>query len=409
MFVKKLSLFFKNPQLNPQLNSPLNPQPNRHFKALIAFLSCAIILTIFNQNCFAQSNHQESNSQGNFNIQSEKNSKNQDFFSRLFPMPQRNHLHLVGSSTLYPFISAVAENFGREEEYKTPVVEATGTGGGFKLFCAGIGTNFPDFVNASRKIQNSEIEKCAQNNIRNIGEIKIGYDGIVLANSNLGNKYSLSLLQIFYAIAKEIPNPKNPDQLIVNPYKKWREIDKNLPDKKIAIYGPPSTSGTRDAFVELVMQKACLNLSAFVKNYSDEKIRAKKCQLIRSDGIFIEAGENDNLIVAKLKNNHDALGIFGFSFLEENHQLLQASAIESVEPSLDSIIKGNYKISRPLFVYYKKEHLELMPSMEKFIEEIISKNTLGNEGYLLQKGLIPLNDLELKNVRDQIQIDLNQK
>ena len=358
-----------------------------------------LLITSFVQNCFAQIKPEITNS-------SNQISKNNNFFSRYFQLPKRKHIHIVGSSTLYPFMAVIAENFGRDDEFKTPVVEATGTGGGFKLFCAGIGVEFPDFVNASRKIQNSEIQKCTQNGVKKIVEIKIGYDGIVLANSKTQSKYQFSLAQIFLAIAKEIPNPKNPQQLIANPYKKWREIDENLPDKNIAIYGPPSTSGTRDAFVELVLQKVCLQLPAFVKTYSDEKLRAKKCQLIRSDVIFIEAGENDNLIVQKLKNNQDALGIFGFSFLEENYQLLQASIIDNIEPSFESIINGNYKISRPLFVYFKKEHLDLIASMRQFIEEIISKNTLGNEGYLLQKGLIPLTDLELQAVKEQIEIDL---
>jgi len=368
------------------------------------FIVLSFLLTISTQNCFGQEKlGQEKQETIN---SSNQISKNNNFFSRYFQLPKRKHIHIVGSSTLYPFMAVIAENFGRDDEFKTPVVEATGTGGGFKLFCAGIGAEFPDFVNASRKIQNSEVEKCMQNGVKKIVEIKIGYDGIVLANSKTQNKYRLSLNEIFLAIAKEIPNPKNPEQLIANTYKKWREIDKKLPDKNIAIYGPPSTSGTRDAFVELVLQKVCLRLPAFVKAYSDEKLRAKKCQLIRSDGIFIEAGENDNLIVQKLKNNQDALGIFGFSFLEENYQLLQASTIDNIEPTFETIINEDYKISRPLFVYFKKEHLDLITSMRQFIEEIISKNTLGNEGYLLQKGLIPLTDLELQKVRDETEFNL---
>jgi phosphate transport system substrate-binding protein len=332
--------------------------------------------------------------------------KNSNFFSKFFSSHPRNQIQLVGSSTLYPFMAIVAENFGLNSDFKTPIVEATGTGGGFKLFCSGIGLQYPDFVNASRKIKNSEIAKCLENNIKNIGEIKIGYDGIVLANSKQESKYSLTLNHIFLAVAKQVPNPKNPLELIDNPYHKWQEIDQNLPNKKIAIYGPPSTSGTRDAFVELVLQKICNQLLPFQKIYFDEKIRIKKCQLIRSDGAFIEAGENDNLIVAKLKNNHDALGIFGFNFLEDNKQILQASKIDGVEPSFESIIEGSYKISRPLFVYFKKEHLDLIFSMRQFVGEIISKNTLGFEGYLMQKGLIPLTDLELKAVREQVEIDL---
>lgn len=326
------------------------------------------------------------------------------FFS--FRNKERQHLHIVGSSTVYPFIATVAENFGRENNHKTPVIEATGTGGGFKLFCAGVGANFPDFVNASRKIHNSEIKKCQNNGITNPIEIKIGYDGIVLANSNLSSKFKLTSQQIFLAIASQVPDSSDPSKLITNPYHKWQEIDKNLPNKTIAIYGPPTTSGTRDAFIELLMMPTCLELLAFKNSFKDEKIRNKNCQIIRSDGHFIEAGENDNLIVQKLKNNPDALGIFGFGFFEENHQLLQIAKIDDIEASYENIVNKSYKISRPLFVYFKKEHLDLFPFATNFIAELLSKNTLGFEGYLLQKGLIPLTDLELQKVRDEVNINL---
>ena len=323
-----------------------------------------------------------------------------------FKTSKREHLHIVGSSTLYPFTSVIAENFGRESEFKTPIVESTGTGGGFKLFCAGAGINYPDFSNASRKIEQSEIKKCVENGIKGIVEIKIGYDGIVLANSVAGIKYNLSKKEIFLALVAEVPNKKT-GQLIANPYKKWSDIDSKLPAINIAIYGPPTTSGTRDAFVELVMEKACMEMADFVKNYPDAKIRKKKCHVIRSDGHFIEAGENDNLIVQKLKNDVQALGIFGFSFLEENHGVIQAAVIDDTVPSFDNIASGAYSVSRPLFIYFKKEHLDLIKGMREFIAEIISKNTIGADGYLLQKGLIPLTDLELKKVRDEIARSLN--
>ncbi len=308
---------------------------------------------------------------------------------------KRNHIQIVGSSTVYPFAAVVAEEFGRNTEFKTPIVEANGTGGGFKLFCSGIGYNYPDFSNASRQIQNSEIKKCAENKIT-VGEIKIGYDGIVLANSIHGKKYNLTKEQIFLALAQKIPNNKG--ELVDNFYQKWSEIDKNLPDIKIAIYGPPSTSGTRDAFAELVMEEPCLKIKEFVSAFSDEKIRKKKCHIIRSDGAFIEAGENDNLIIQKLRNDKDALGIFGFSFLEENRNLLQASLIKGIEVSLETIVSGQYSISRPLFIYFKKEHLDLIPGMREFIKELTSIDTMGKDGYLLQKGLIPLTDIDLGKI-----------
>ena len=313
----------------------------------------------------------------------------------LFKSSQRSHIQIVGSSTVYPFVSTIAETFGRETQFKTPIVEATGTGGGFKLFCSGIGYDFPDFVNASRKIKPSEKEKCAKNNI-NVGEIKIGYDGIVLANSVNGQKYNLTKSQIFLALSAKVPNDKG--ELVDNFYNNWQEIDKNLPKIKIAIYGPPSTSGTRDAFVELVMLDVCIKNPIFIKNYSDEKVLHKKCQIIRSDGAFIEAGENDNLIVQKLKNDKDALGIFGFSFIQENQNSIQPSLINNATPTLENIVLGVYKISRPLYVYYKKEHLNLIDGMKEFIAEIVNKNTLGNEGYLLQTGLIPLSNQEIEKI-----------
>lgn len=318
-----------------------------------------------------------------------------------FKPAKRSHIQVVGSSTVYPFTATIAETFGRDSEFKTPIVEATGTGGGFKLFCSGVGFSFPDFSNASRAIEKSELKKCAENGIKEVVEIRIGYDGIVLANSVSGKKYQLTKKQIFLALAAKTPNKKS-GILEENPYKKWSEIDASLPKINIAIYGPPTTSGTRDAFVELVMESVCSSMPEFIAAYPDEKIRKKKCHVVRSDGHFIEAGENDNLIVQKLKNDADALGIFGFSFLEENHDTIQPAQINQVMPSFDSIVSGAYPVSRPLFIYFKKEHLNLIAGMREFVQEIISKNTIGKDGYLLQKGLIPLTDLELKKVRDEV-------
>lgn len=327
-------------------------------------------------------------------------------FKNLFKISERTHINMVGSSTVYPFAATIAETFGRDSEFKTPVVEATGTGGGFKLFCSGVGFGYPDFSNASRAIQKSEIEKCAENGVKNVVEIKIGYDGIVLANSIAGKNYSLSKEQVFLALATQVPN-QDDSKLIDNPYEKWSDIDKKLPNINIAIYGPPTTSGTRDAFVELVMEEPCKKYQAFKNTYKDKKTLAKKCHIIRSDGHFIEAGENDNLIVQKLKNDADALGIFGFSFLEENHHVIKAAIINNIKPSFDSIVAGTYEVSRPLFIYVKKEHLDLIPGMSEFTYEIISKNTIGDDGYLMQKGLIPLTQVELKKVRDELIKSLN--
>jgi len=315
-----------------------------------------------------------------------------------FKNSSRNYISIVGSSTVYPFTATIAEKFGRQKKFRTPTVESTGTGGGFKLFCSGIGFEFPDFSNASRKIETSELKRCEENNIKNISEIKIGYDGIVLANSVAGKKFHLTKEQIFLALAEKVPNR---GKLVDNPFKKWSEIDYRLPSIEIRVYGPPSTSGTRDAFVELVLEKACANLPEFITAYPDKKIRQNKCHTIRSDEVFIEAGENDNLILQKLRNDKDAFGIFGFSFLEENKNSIQASTIENIEPSFETIVNNKYSVSRPLFIYFKREHFDLALGMREFIREIVSKDTLGSDGYLVQKGLIPLSDSELNQLRNE--------
>ena len=311
----------------------------------------------------------------------------------------RKHMQIVGSSTLYPFTTVIAEEFGLNTKFRTPIVEATGTGGGIKLFCSGVGENYPDLVNASRKIKDSEIADCAKNGIKSINEIKIGYDGIVLANDKKSINLNLTQTQIFLALAQKVPVS---GVLKDNPYKNWNDIDKSLPNIEIIIYGPPPTSGTRDAFVELVMEKECVKLVEFIAKFPDEKERKKTCHTIRSDGHFIEAGENDNLIVQKLKNNADAIGIFGFSFLQQNSRLIKAVEIASVSPTFDNIVSGKYKISRSLYIYFKAEHLSLIPGMREFIIEVINPETIGVEGYLIQKGLIPMPKKEFLEVRKQV-------
>jgi phosphate transport system substrate-binding protein len=284
-------------------------------------------------------------------------------------------------------------------KFKTPIVEATGTGAGVNLFCLGVGEKYPDLVNASRKISSSELKKCQDHGIKSVIEIKIGYDGIVLANSNHSPKYNLSKKQIFLALAQEVPFQ---GKLIKNPYQKWSEIDESLPNKEIIIYGPPPTSGTRDAFVELVMEEPCMEIKEFISEYKDKKNLKNICHIIRSDGKFIEAGENDNLIIQKLRNNSDALGIFGFSSLEENHSIIQAVMINGVMPSYENIINNKYKVSRPLFVYLKKEHLDLIPGIKDFAREIINPDAISEEGYLIEKGLIPMSKKELDVVRGEV-------
>lgn len=309
-------------------------------------------------------------------------------------------IKIVGSSTVYPFVTIAAEEFGRNSKYRSPTVETNGTGGGFKLFCQGISKNTPDIVNASRHIKNSEIQLCKKNNINDIMEVKIGYDGIVLANSINSLKFSLTSKQIFLALAHTIPSK---GKLVNNYYKKWSDISKSLPGYKIEIYGPPPTSGTRDAFVELVMQKVCINMDEFKKSYPDIKKRKKICSLLREDGAFIDVGENDNIIVQKIINNKTALGIFGYSFLEQNSFIIQANLVDGVIPSFETIKDGSYPISRPLYVYVKTAHIGTTSGLKEFLKELTSYDSMGYLGYLAYKGLVPISEEELLKIQNIVE------
>jgi phosphate transport system substrate-binding protein len=311
----------------------------------------------------------------------------------------RDYINIVGSSTVYPFTTAVAEQFGKANaSFKTPKVESTGTGGGFKLFCGGVGVEHPDLTNASRAIKKSEIETCAKNGVKEIVEIKVGFDGIVVASSKKTQPMPLTIKDLWLALAKEVPEPGT-GKLVANPFKTWKDVNPELPAKKIEVLGPPPTSGTRDAFVELVMDHGCKEFAAIKElEKTDEKKAKSVCQTIREDGVFIEAGENDNLIVNKLVANPNALGIFGFSFLEENLDKIQGESINGVEPNFENIASGKYPVSRPLFVYAKKAHVGVIPGMKEFIAEYVSDKAMGDEGYLANKGLIPLPAEQRKQV-----------
>jgi phosphate transport system substrate-binding protein len=305
----------------------------------------------------------------------------------------RDQIRIVGSSTVFPFSTVVAEQFGKTGGFKTPVVESTGTGGGFKLFCAGVGVDHPDISNASRAIKSSEIEDCAKNGVTEITEVKIGYDGIVLANAKTAPAFNLTVAQVWQALAKEVPVN---GAMAANPYKNWNEIDASLPNEPIEVFGPPPTSGTRDAFVELVMDIGCKEFAEV--EALDKDAHKAACQTIREDGAFIEAGENDNLIVQKLEANPLALGIFGYSFLDQNSDKVQGSAIAGVAPTFEAIADGSYPVSRPLFFYVKNAHVGVIPGLKEFVTEFMSDRASGEEGYLADKGLIPLPADEHKEV-----------
>jgi phosphate transport system substrate-binding protein len=310
----------------------------------------------------------------------------------------RDQIRIVGSSTVYPFSTRVAEEFGRTTSFKTPVVESTGTGGGFKLFCEGVGVDTVDISNASRAIKKSEVETCAKNSVTEITEVKIGYDGIVLANSNSSPRMNITLEQLYLALAKDVPDGKGGFKS--NPNRKWSDVDPSLPKANIEVLGPPPTSGTRDAFAELAMEGGCDRMPALAELKKTDEARHKAiCQAIREDGAYIEAGENDVLIVRKLEANKNAFGIFGYSFLEQNEDKIQGSLIDGVADDYDNISSGKYPISRSLYFYVKKAHVGVIPGIKEFIAEFTSDKAWGPDGYLADKGLIALPEAEREKWR----------
>jgi phosphate transport system substrate-binding protein len=330
----------------------------------------------------------------------------------------RDYINVVGSSTVYPFSTVVAERFGKSTQFKTPKVESTGSGGGLKLFCQGVGVQFPDITNASRRIKASEVELCAENGVAEVVEVLVGYDGIVIGNSTEADVIELTRKDLFLALAKEVPNPNGSETLVANPYKTWKDVNPALPNRKIEVLGPPPTSGTRDAFAELALEGGCKKVDWIADMSTQSKAASKAgdkdlssklknkyksvCHTVREDGHFIEAGENDNLIVQKLNANPNALGIFGFSFLDQNSDTIQGAKIDGYEPTFDSIAEGTYPVSRPLYFYVKKAHVGVIPGITEYLAEFTSNKAFGEEGYLTEKGMIPLGDDLRKKVKADV-------
>lgn len=283
----------------------------------------------------------------------------------------RDQIRIVGSSTVFPFSTAVAEQFGRTTDFATPVVESTGSGGGLKLFCAGVGTEHPDITNASRRMKAKEFKQCQENGVTDIVESVVGYDGIVIANAIEGAEISLTRAQLWTALAEAGPKPMM-----------WNEVDPALPAIKIEVLGPPPSSGTRDAFVELVMQKGCKAAGGDDCKGAGEEVR--------TDGAWVDAGENDNLMVSKLSANPNAIAVFGFSFLDQNSDSIQGALVDGVEPTFENIASGDYPVSRSLYYYVKKAHVGIVPGIHEYATEFASEAAAGDEGYLVDKGLIPL-------------------
>ena len=316
----------------------------------------------------------------------------------------RDQINVVGSSTVYPFAIVVAEKFGKTTEFKTPKIESTGSGGGLKLFCAGVGEKHPDFTNSSRAITEKEIKKCRNNGVKDITEIKVGYDGIVIANSKSSKAFKMTRMDLYLALAAEIPNPNGSKSFVKNQHKTWKDVNPELPEIKIEVLGPPPTSGTRDAFVELAMEKGGCEKIKWIKalKKKNKQEYKAKCHTIREDGLYIEAGENDNLMVQKLISNSKALAIFGFSFLEQNADKVHGAIINGVEPSFENISSGKYPVSRPLFFYAKNAHLEAIPGMKEYVEMFLSDAASGSDGYLTEKGLIPMPKEERAEINPKV-------
>ncbi len=320
------------------------------------------------------------------------------------PASARDQIKIVGSSTVFPYTQAVAEEFAKKGG-KAPVVESTGTGGGFKIFCQGVGTDQADIAGASRAIKKSEYDDCVKNGVTDITELLLGFDGISIAQSKKGPDLDLTKSQIYLALAKEVPVD---GKLVENPYKSWSDVDASLPNQAILVYGPPPTSGTRDAFVELALHSGCEALDFFkeqkksLEKKAYETLVKEKCSPIRTDGPYIEAGENDNLIVQRLEADANAYGVFGYSFLFENEDKLKGVKVEGVLPSFDTIAEGSYGISRPLYIYIKNAHRDVIPGVKEFLAEYVSKEALTRGGYLSERGLTPLSDEKVKETQEAV-------
>jgi phosphate transport system substrate-binding protein len=309
----------------------------------------------------------------------------------------RDQIRIVGSSTVFPYTQAVSEEFANKSSFSAPVVESTGTGGGMKIFCQGVGADHPDITGASRAMKKSEYELCQANGVESVSEALLGYDGLSIAVSRKGEGMDITKAQLFQALAAEVPVD---GKLVANPYKNWSEIDTSLPNEPIQVFGPPPTSGTRDAFVELVMEEGCEHFED-LKALAGDRL-GEVCSRMRQDGPFIEAGENDNLIVQRLNADPSAFGIFGYSFLYENQDTLKAVKVEGVEPNPDTIASGDYGVSRPLFIYIKNAHRGVIPGLDDFIAEYMSETALGPDGYLAERGLVALADDKRAEVQDAV-------
>ncbi|RLL55527.1 PstS family phosphate ABC transporter substrate-binding protein [Mariprofundus sp. EBB-1] len=304
----------------------------------------------------------------------------------------REQIKIVGSSTVYPFSSYSAEALGSTTKFTTPVVESTGSGGGMKLFCAGNGMDTPDITNASRRMKAKEFKKCQKNGVKYITEMVVGYDGIAIAQAKSTAALDLTRKEMMLAVAAEVPS-KDGKSLVANPYHYWNEINAKLPHRKITIYGPPASSGTRDAFEDMILKHITKHMDVYTDLYKADKVKNKqykKFHKIRQDGVYVPSGENDNLIVQKLAKDTQALGIFGYSYLAENSDSIAAATIEGIAPAPETVQNGSYKLSRSLYFYIKQSHINKVPGMLEYANLFMSEQMIGDEGECADIGLIPL-------------------
>lgn len=296
----------------------------------------------------------------------------------------RTQIRIVGSSTVFPFTTAVAENFSRNNpEYLAPIVEATGTGGGIKLFCAGLGSRFPDVANASRRMKPAELKDCVRNGATEVVEIQVGIDGLVLAQAKTGQRFDLTLRDVYLALAAEPFGGRQRTRT-------WRDVNPGLPDVRIEVIGPPPTSGTRDSFNELYMEAGCLTEPAMQALKKSDEDRFKTiCNKVREDGAYVEAGENDNLIVQKLASNPNAIGAFGFSFLDANLDTLRDVPVNGVQANYETISNRSYPAARAMFIYVKAQHVKAIRGLREFLDEYTSDRAWAPGGYLQRRGLVP--------------------
>jgi len=306
---------------------------------------------------------------------------------------EREQIRIVGSSTVYPFASYVVEEFGATTNFPTPVIESTGSGGGLRLFCEGVGTGTPDITNASRRMKVSEFDRCQDNGVTDITEVLIGADGIVLAQSAENEPLALTREQIMLAVAAEVPQD---GELVENPYDNWNQIDASLPDREIEILGPPTTSGTRDAFEELVLEASAEGLG-YPAEYTE----------IRADGVYVDSGENDNLIVQRIQQNTDALGVFGYSFLVENRDSLDPATVDGVEPTTETISEEDYPVARSLWFYIKEAHEGTIPGIDEYVSLFMDPIMIGEDGLLVEEGLIPLPAEQAAEWRERVENRVN--